>query len=275
MAIWRKTMWNVHVVDLGKLFLFKIWRVFEKFIQNLTRCKKFISKTDKTKNFRFKIILFTKTCSFKNMLFKNNFFCENAPSKILFSSSKSCLKENFSSKPCFLNMHLKRKSRSDYGVKSVKTWLFCVQIFFKICFLKLFFFFKVVLFENYCFFKIVLFKNNFFFKIWRVVKFLIQNLTRCKNFKSKSAFEIVFSDSRWIFIKVLQTSKNNLLEIEDGLGKRIFLRVCGMSLSHVWYNLFGYCVLYGNPVLAGREDYIICTTNWFIQNSLEFKEWLV
>ena len=32
----------------------------------------------------------------------------------------------------------------------------------------------------------MLFKNLFFFKIWRVVKILIQILTRCKNFDSKS-----------------------------------------------------------------------------------------
>ena len=43
--------------------------------------------------------------------------------------------------------------------------IFCVQ-----------FFFKILLFKNNFFFKFVLFKNLFFFKIWRVVKFLIQNL---------------------------------------------------------------------------------------------------
>ena len=51
----------------------------------------------------------------------------------------------------------------------------------------------------------MLFKNRFFFKIWRVVKLLIQNLTRCKNFNSKSAFQIIFSDSGWIIINVLPT----------------------------------------------------------------------
>ena len=48
-----------------------------------------------------------------------------------------------------------------------------------------------------------------------------------------------------------------------------------MCLSPVWYYLSGYCVLYGNWVLDGCDDYIICTTNWFIQISLEFKEWLI
>ena len=44
-------MWKVHVVDLGKLFLFKICRVVKFLIQSLTRCKKVDSKSDKMKNF--------------------------------------------------------------------------------------------------------------------------------------------------------------------------------------------------------------------------------
>ena len=48
-----------------------------------------------------------------------------------------------------------------------------------------------------------------------------------------------------------------------------------MCLSHVWYYLFGYCVLYDTWVLDGCDDYNICTTNWFIQISLEFRQWLV
>ena len=48
-----------------------------------------------------------------------------------------------------------------------------------------------------------------------------------------------------------------------------------MCFSQNWYNLFGYCVLYGTWVLVGCVDYIICTTNWLIQLSLEFRKWLV
>ena len=48
-----------------------------------------------------------------------------------------------------------------------------------------------------------------------------------------------------------------------------------MCLSHNWYNLFGYCVLYGTWVLVGCVDYIIYTTHSFIQISLEFRKWLV
>ena len=46
-----------------------------------------------------------------------------------------------------------------------------------------------------------------------------------------------------------------------------------MCLSHVWYYLLGCCVLYGNWVLDGCDDHIICTTNR-LQISLEFKKWL-
>ena len=66
--------------------------------------------------------------------------------------------------------------------------IFCVQIFFKIVLFKNIYFFKIVLFKKLFFFEIMLFKNLFFFKIWRVVKILIQNLTRRKILKSKSAF---------------------------------------------------------------------------------------
>ena len=55
-------------------------------------------------------------------------------------------------------------------------------------------------------------------------------------------------------------------------GKKVFLRVCGMCFSHVWYYLFGYCVPYGISVLDGCDDYIICTTNWYIQFSFELTE---
>ena len=62
-------------------------------------------------------------------------------------------------------------------------------------------------------------------------------------------------------LTMLPTLKNNWLENDNGLGQKGFLRVCGMCLSHVWYFLFAYCVLNGNWVLHGCDDYIICTTN--------------
>ena len=59
------------------------------------------------------------------------------------------------------------------------------------------------------------------------------------------------------------------------LGEKDFLRVCGMCLSHNWYNLFAYCVPYGTWVPNGCVDYIMCTTNWFIRIFLDFRKWLV
>ena len=79
-------------------------------------------------------------------------------------------------------------------------------------------------------------------------------------------FKIFFSDSCCIVIKVLQRTTCRYKD---------FLRVLGMCLSHNWYNLFAYCILYGTWVLNGCVDHIICTTNWFIQISLEFRKWLV
>ena len=48
-----------------------------------------------------------------------------------------------------------------------------------------------------------------------------------------------------------------------------------MCLSHFWFYLFLYCVLYGAWVLDGCDDYIICTTIWFIKVSLAFRKRLV
>ena len=87
------------------------------------------------------------------MLFKNNLFFKI----VLFKSARKTQ-----------NLRILR-SKLNQNV------IFCVQNFF-----------KIVLFKNYFFFKIMRFKNKVFFKIWRNVKILIRNLTRRKNFSSKS-----------------------------------------------------------------------------------------
>ena len=93
---------------------FKIWHVVKTLIQNLTRQKKFM--------------LFTKTFSFKKSCFLE---------RIL--PSKSCFSEIFFSwKSCFSKLHVKRKFCAFYGLNWIKTWFF-MCIFFKICFLKIFF----------------------------------------------------------------------------------------------------------------------------------------
>ena len=60
-------MWRVHVVDLGKLF--KIWRVVEKLIQNLTRQKFFLFKIWQHEKILFKITLFYKNFFNQNIAF--------------------------------------------------------------------------------------------------------------------------------------------------------------------------------------------------------------
>ena len=69
-------MWKVHVVDLGKVFLFKNCRVGKILFQNRTCCKKFVSKSDKTKKSWFKIGQDEKFFIQNHALYKN-FFIQN------------------------------------------------------------------------------------------------------------------------------------------------------------------------------------------------------
>ena len=48
--------------------------------------------------------------------------------------------------------------------------------------------------------------------------------------------------------------------------------MCGIYSSHIRKYVFGYCLDHGICVLDGCDDYIICTTNCFIQISLESKK---
>ena len=110
---------------------------------------------------------------------------------------------------------------------------------------------------------------NFKLKIWRVVEFLIQNLKRRKKFNSKSCF------LNLLFRFLLHCYQSGTTCRFMAWCKKIFLRLCIMCLSHNLYHLFGYCVFYDTWVLVGSVDYMICTTNWFIQISLEFRKRLV
>ena len=129
--------------------------------------------------------------------------------------------------------------------------------------------------------KKILFQNltRCLFPIWRVVKLLNQILICCIFFKFK-IWQVVKLFIQNLLVKPsLQfvaelLSRKNLCDNEDFLRWKDFLPVCGMCLSDVWHYLFGSCVLYGAWVLDGWDDYIICTTNWFVQNSLEFRNWL-
>ena len=152
-----------------------MWQDVKILIQNLTRCKKGDSRSDEMKNFYLQFKLFTKLFSFrimlsrkhftfKIMLFRKNFFLKNVLFKIARNTQK---------------MRILRG-------KLNQNVIFFVQHFFQNLFYKIYFFFKMVFFRkifssNSCFLKIY-----FFLKNWRVVNFLIQNLTRCKNFDSRS-----------------------------------------------------------------------------------------
>ena len=232
MVVCRKTMWKVHLVDLGKLFRF--WRVVIFLIPNLTRCRKVDLKTDPTKKFWFKIwqdekIFIQNHAFYKSFFFEIMLFTKTFVIKIML------LKNYFSSKSCFLNMNVKRKLCAFYGVKWDKTWLFVCKIFSK---------FKNVLFKNNFFFQIVLLKNLFFFKSWRVVKFLYQNLTRCIIFISKSntlykfLFKTCFSNRIFrLSLNYYQTATNYQL-----VGKWRQLGVKDFSTS-VWYALVSLLLL--------------------------------
>ena len=218
-------------------FLFKIWLDEKVSFQNLTHCI----------FFQFKIWQVMK--------------CSN-------------------SKSCFLKKLEKCKICRFYQVKRTKTWFFGCKPFFRNLTCRKFFNSK----SNALYF--------FQATIWRVVKLLNQNLTRCENFVPKSNALYFFYLKIWHVVKLFiqnllfksffqilaellskcfQHQKTTCWKKTMARGKNIFLRVCGMCLSHVWHYLFGYCVLYGNWVLDGCDDYNICTTNWFIQTSLELK----
>ena len=100
-----------------KYIFLENWHVVKFLLQNLTRCRKADSKSDRMKSFYFKIILFRKKFKFKIMLFR----------KI------------FSSKSCFLKLHVIRKKCAFYVLNWIKMWYFVCNIFFKICLLKLIF----------------------------------------------------------------------------------------------------------------------------------------
>ena len=146
MVIWRKAMWKVHVVDLGKLF--KICRIVKISIHNLTRCKQYDSNSDKTKIFQFKIMLFTKTISFKIMLFREKFFF-----KIML------LKKFFFFKIVLFKYARKTQNLRILRGKMSQNVIFCVQTFFKMCFL------KVIFSSKSCFLKVYFSSKSCFSKL--------------------------------------------------------------------------------------------------------------
>ena len=171
--------------------------------------------------------------------------------------------------------------------------IFCVQIFFKIVLFRKFFCWKS------CFLKIIFSSKSCFlgsFFSWKTCFLKIyssSNLTRCRTFNSKSdalyffQFRIrnmkIFSIQNLLFKSCFQILAELLSKWykEKRVAKWQLLCVKGffMSVWHVFVSqlvqFFADCILYGNGVLDGCFDYIICTTNWFIQIFLDFRKWLV
>ena len=83
----------------------------------------------------------------------------------------------------------------------------------------------------------------------------------------------MFLDSGWIIIKVVQ--KTACWKMTTGTCKKLCYECVACVCLTIGTIFFGYCFLYGTWVLAGCVDYIICTTNWFIQIFLGFRKWLV
>ena len=169
MVLWGNTMWKKHVVGLGqnlrlKNFFSENWHVVNFLLENLTRRKKIISKSDALYFFQVKIWRF--------------FFKSKSDALCFFSIQNLTGNEVFITKSCFSNKNKKCRIRRFYGVKWTKT----------------------------CFFE-----SKNFFKIWPVEKFLIQNLTRCifliqnirrcKPFKSKSDVFYYLCFKTWHVVK--------------------------------------------------------------------------
>ena len=172
-------MWKVHVVDLCKLILFKICRVVKISTQNLTRCQKSwfrIWQDEKMliHNLTRRKIFNQNHAFYKKILFKIMLFTKIFLFKIvLFKTAR------------------KTQNLRNLRGKLNQNVIFCVQFFFKV----------------------FLFKKFFWFIIWRVVKVLIHNLTRCKIFIS----ELCFLNHLFRFwLNYCQSgTQNNLLENDN------------------------------------------------------------
>ena len=173
LVFWRKTIWKVHVVDLGQLFLFKNWRVKKVLIPKLTRCEKLNRNLTTEKKFnsksltiwrvlnvliqnmtrRKKIIskscflqelFLSKSCVSEKFFLQNHAFYQNFSFKFMlftksFSIKLMLFRIIFSSKSCFSKMQVKRIICALYGVNRIKTWFFVCKNVLKTCFLKLIF----------------------------------------------------------------------------------------------------------------------------------------
>ena len=165
-----------------------IWRAVKDSIQNLTRvwkvdlkCVVKILFQNLTRQKIFSSNLTSQKKCIQNQAFYRKFFNQNHALWKTIYIQNHAFKKNFSSKSCFSKMHVNCKVCAIYGVNWNKTWLFACKIFFRIRFIKLCFSSESCCSKLIFSFNIILFQKLFFLTIWRVVKFLIQNLTPWRN----------------------------------------------------------------------------------------------
>ena len=128
----------------------------------------------------------------------------------------------------------------------------------KLCFLKIFFPSKS------CFLKIFFLQNHAF---WKLILFL--NLTRRKIFNSKLWFlNLLF---RLLLHCYQRATENNFV----AWCKRFFYECAACVCAAIGAIFLVIAFFMALRVLVGCVDYIICTTSWFIQISLEFRKWLI
>ena len=118
----------------------------------------------------------------------------------------------------------------------------------------------------------MLFKNLFFFKIWRVVFFQFR-IWRVKKFSIQNVlFKLCFLDSGWTVTKVVQ--RTSCWKMTTATCKKFFYEcvACFCLTFGIIFLVIAFFMALG--FLLGVLT-IICTTNWLIQSSLQFRKRLV
>ena len=163
---------------------------------------------------------------------------------------------------CFFKKHTKCKTCRFQGVSLAKLWFFECN-----------FFSKSDTSENFLIkiYRVVIFPIKWWCvvfliicKIWHVVNFFIQNLLFKPSFQFLSEILSKWYQLQWTICWKMTTA----------CFKKLFMSVWPMFVSHLLL-LFVHCVPYTKRFLNWCDDYINCTTHWFLQTSLQLKKWLV
>ena len=144
--------------------------------------------------------------------------------------------------------------------------------------------------------------KKFYFKIWHVVKFTIQNFTRCK-FRIRCRFCLAIFDALSLFhfknwhvakflfqnlvfktsFQILAVSSSKFYQHQRTTCWKV-TAACGFNFCFecvafvcLTFGIFfiGFCVNYSNWFVDRCKDFIIYATNWFLQISLQCRKLLV